>query len=110
MTDFWRRVLAALTHSGPAYNPAAAREADLRDALTDLAERWEKHSSAIDVDLPRELFVEADTGKQWAATVAHSYRTAARDLRDVLRTGLPPHALMTDAELEEHGTREETTR
>jgi hypothetical protein len=36
----------------------------------------------------------------------HTLRTAAADVRDVLRTGRIPHPLMTDAELEQHGTPE----
>lgn len=109
MTNLWRRVLAGLTHTGPGYDLPTQAEADLRAALNDLADRWEHHSTAIDPGLPKELFVEANTGQQWATTIAHTYRTAASDLRDVLRTGLPPHALMTDAELEQHGTPEEAT-
>lgn len=92
MRDFFRQVLAALTHTGPGYDPAADREADLRTTLTTLAERWEQ------------------VAEYARAERAATYRTAASDLRDVLRTGVLPHPLMTDAELEQHGTPEEATR
>ncbi len=110
MNDFWRRFLAALTNSGPGYNLAATREAELRATLADLAQRWEQSANFLSAGLPDDLFVDADSGNEWAATRAHGYRTAASDLRDVLRTGLIPHALMTDAELQQHGTPEEAGR
>lgn len=81
----------------------------LRTTLTTLAERWEQCANTLEPDLPQDLFVEADTGKQWAATVAHNHRTAARDLREVLRTGRIPNAWMTAAEEEQYGTPEATS-
>ncbi|MFI1166502.1 hypothetical protein ACH4UM_23600 [Streptomyces sp. NPDC020801] len=110
MRNFLRQLLDALAHRGPDYDLPTRTETDLRAALADLSGRWEHFADAIDPGLPKELLVDADSGQQWAATVAHTYRVTARDLRDVLRTGLPPHALMTDAELEQHGTPEEAGR
>jgi len=111
MKSTWpRRLLAALAHQGPGYNLAATREADLRATLTDLATRWEASADFLTKDLPADLFIEPDSSNEWAATRAHGYRVAASDLRDVLRTGHVPHGLMTDAELEQHGTPEEAGR
>ena len=82
-------------------------EAQLRAVLTDLADRWEQLAGPAP-DLSEGLFVDevtpAEASRVWHAA---AYRSAASDLRDVLRTGLPPHGLMTDAELEQHGTPEE---
>lgn len=107
MTDFWRRLLVALTHSGPAYNPAAAREAQLRITLATLADRWEQMAGPKP-DPSEGLFVDEPTPAESARIErAATYREAAADVRDVLRTGLIPHPLMTDAELEQYGAREE---
>lgn len=70
-------------------------ERKLRAAFDDLAERWAP-LGLCDEDAP-----------EMAHGRAHAYRNAISDVRDVLRTGLIPHALMTDAELEQHGTPEE---
>lgn len=82
-------------------------EADLRAALTTLAERWEQCADALTRDLPTDLFIESDSGTEWGATLAHGYRTSARDLREVLATSRIPNALMTAAEEEQYSTREE---
>jgi DNA polymerase-3 subunit epsilon len=71
-------------------------ERKLRATLALLLERWAPMSACKDHAPAMEH------GR------AHAYRTVARDVRDVLRTGRIPHDLMTDAELEQHGTREET--
>lgn len=82
-------------------------EAALRTILTTLAERWEQLAGPAP-DPSEGLFVDDVTPAESArAERAHTYRTAASDLRDVLRTGCIPHPLMTDAELEQHGTPEE---
>jgi len=82
-------------------------EAQLRAALTILAERWEQLAGPAP-DPAEGLFVGEVTPAESARVErAHTYRTAATDLRDVLRTGRIPHPLMTDAELEQHGTPEE---
>ncbi|GAA1065278.1 hypothetical protein [Streptomyces asiaticus] len=104
MRDTIRRLLAALTHTGPGYDPAATREADLRQTLTDLADRWDKHAATLTAGLPTEFFVEVNVANECQTARAHAYRKAADDVRDVLRTGRTPHDLMTDAELEKHGT------
>ncbi|WP_275558580.1 hypothetical protein [Streptomyces sp. 5-6(2022)] len=78
-------------------------EADLRAVLTTLAERWEQMAGPAP-DPNEGLFVNEVTPAESARVErANTYRTAARDLRDVLRTGRIPHPLMTDAELEKHG-------
>lgn len=82
-------------------------EADLRAALTTLAERWEQLAGPAP-DPSEGLFVDEPTPSEYGQVArAHTYRTAASDLRDVLRTGQIPHPIMTDAELEQHGTPEE---
>ena len=70
-------------------------ERKLRATLTDLVERWAPMGSCSD-DAP-----EMTHGR------AHAYRTAIADVRTVLRTGLIPHELMTDAELQQYGACEE---
>ncbi|MEV7975360.1 hypothetical protein [Streptomyces sp. NPDC086519] len=110
MTDFWRRLLAALTHTGPGYNPAATRETDLHAPLTTLAERWEQMAKA-GPDFGDELLIDEPTPVQLQQHErATTYRRAADDIRDVLRTGRIPHGLMTDAELEQYGRTEEASR
>lgn len=85
-------------------------EASLRAALADLAERWEQIAGPKP-DPSEGLFVDEVTPAESARIErAATYRTAASDVRDVLRTGLPPHPLMTDAELEQYGTPEEAGR
>lgn len=68
-------------------------ERKLRAAMADLAERW------------APLTVAPDDASELAQGRAHAYRNAADDIRDVLRTGLIPHGLMTDAELDMHGAK-----
>ncbi|MFJ6729447.1 hypothetical protein ACIQPQ_31545 [Streptomyces sp. NPDC091281] len=83
-------------------------EADLRSTLTKLAERWDQMAGPAP-DPSEGLFVDEVTPAESARIErAHTYRTAAVDLRDVLCTGQIPHPLMTDAELEQHGTTEES--
>ncbi|WP_432053671.1 hypothetical protein [Streptomyces sp. bgisy022] len=104
MTDFWRRLRAALTHSGPGYDLPTRAETDLRTALATLADRWEEHADALSAGLPTGFYAHFTEAQERQATRAPAYRKAAADLRDVLRTGRIPHDLMTDAELEQHGT------
>jgi hypothetical protein len=83
-------------------------ERKVRGLLDDLASRWEQMAKA-GPDFGDELLIEEPTPLQLQQRErAHTYSTAASDLREVLRTGLPPHGLMTDAELEQHGTPEES--
>jgi hypothetical protein len=109
MRDFIRQVIAYATRDHAAFEPPSRSETDLRAALTTLAERWEQAAKSLAADLPTELFVEQDTGHQWAATVAHNHRIAAQDLREVLRTGRIPNGWMTAAEEEQYGTPEATS-
>jgi DNA polymerase-3 subunit epsilon len=79
----------------------------VRTLLADLAERWEQMAGPKP-DPSEGLFVDEVTPAESARVErAATYREAASDVREVLRTGLPPHGLMTDAELEQHGTPEE---
>ncbi|MFE9064854.1 exonuclease domain-containing protein [Streptomyces violaceusniger] len=73
-------------------------ERKLRAAFADLVERWTP-MGLCDDDAPA-----------MAHGRAHAYRKAAADVRNVLRTGLPPHDLMTDAELEKYGATTEAAR
>lgn len=85
-------------------------ERRVRAVLEDLAERWEQMAKAAP-GFGGELFVDEPTPVQLQQHErAATYRKAAADVRGTLRTGLPPHDLMTDAELEQHGTPEEATR
>lgn len=82
-------------------------ERKIRGLLHDLASRWEQMAKA-GPDFGDELLVEEPTPLQLQQRErAHTYMTAASDLRDALRTGQIPHPLMTDAELERHGAPEE---
>lgn len=76
-------------------------------ALNTLAERWERMAKAAP-DLGDDLFIdEPGPGRREQIERAATYRKAAADLREVLVSGRIPHDLMTDAELEQHGTTEE---
>ncbi|WP_406123085.1 exonuclease domain-containing protein [Streptomyces canus] len=82
-------------------------ERKVRALLDDLASRWEQLAGPAP-DPSEGLFVDEVTPAESARVErAATYRTAASDLRDALRTGRIPHPLMTDAELEQHGTPEE---
>ncbi|MGY0062770.1 exonuclease domain-containing protein [Streptomyces sp. LZ34] len=62
----------------------------LRGAFATLADRYEQVAGCATTELGRSRGLQL--------------RRVAADIRDVLRTGRVPHALMTDAELEQHGT------
>lgn len=110
MTNLWRRVLAALTHAGPGYELPSQAEVDLRAVLTILAYRWEQMAGPAP-DPSEGLFVDEVTPAESAWVERnYTYRKAAADVRDVLRTGHVPHPLMSDAELEQYGTPEEAGR
>lgn len=82
-------------------------ERKVRNALTDLAARWESMAPKPPVG---DLFVDEVTpAEAHRAARDRTYRQAAADVRDVLRTGHAPHGLMTDAELEQYGTPEATS-
>lgn len=84
-------------------------ERKVRSLLDDLASRWEQMANA-GPDFGDELLIDEPTPLQLQQRErAHTYKTAASDLRDALRTGQIPHPLMTDAELEQYGTPEATS-
>lgn len=84
-------------------------ERKLRAALATLAERYEEIADRAPRH-PQYLYIDPLTPAQRAEhDRAVGYRKAAADLRDVLRTGHVPHDLMTDAELQQHGTPEATS-
>lgn len=85
-------------------------EADLRATLADLADRWEQLAASEAAQADQLRGPGAAEAALIARVRAHTYRAAASDVRDVLRTGLPPHGLMTDAELQQHGATEEAGR
>jgi DNA polymerase-3 subunit epsilon len=82
-------------------------ERKVRNAFADLAERWEAMAPKPPVG---DLFVDEVTPVEaHRAARDHTYRRAAADVREVLRTGHAPHGLMADAELEQYGTPEATS-
>ncbi|MFE7233975.1 exonuclease domain-containing protein [Streptomyces sp. NPDC057596] len=79
-------------------------ERKIRALLAELAERWEQMAKGAP-DLGGELLIDEPTPVQLRQHErAATYRKAAADALTVLRTGRIPHDLMTDAELEQHGT------
>lgn len=93
MTDFWRRVLAALTHSGPGYDPIHEKAVQMQTALGLLSDRY--------LQIADQATTEAGRAR------AVQIRQAGNDIRFALIHGRLPAYLMTDAELEQHGTPEE---
>lgn len=75
----------------------------LRATLTTLVERWEEIADRLTARHDTAFFAEFTDLQRTEADEANTYRKAARDVRDVLRTGRIPHDLMTDAELEQYG-------
>ncbi|WP_086732883.1 hypothetical protein [Streptomyces glaucescens] len=68
--------------------------------LTTLADRWTEVADHGDAAIgtfpgPAAATLDAEVGER-----GRTYRKAAADVRDVLRTGQVPHDLMTDAELD----------
>src|SRR5690606_33009323 len=104
MTDFWRRLRAALTHSGPGYDQPTQAETDLRAVFATLAGRYDEMAERLTAGHPTTFYAHFTEAQERQAARAHAYRNAVADLRDVLHTGRIPHGLMTDAELEQHGT------
>ncbi|MCX4697046.1 hypothetical protein [Streptomyces sp. NBC_01373] len=85
--------------------PEAGRRA-AHIALTTLADRW-KQMGGPAPDPDEGLFVDEPSPAEYARVErAATYREVAADLLETLRTGQIPHPLMTDAELEQHGTPE----
>ncbi|WP_435643828.1 hypothetical protein ACR9VJ_26235 [Streptomyces sp. H49] len=72
---------------------------DREAALTTLADRWQQMADHGDAAIghfegPAAATLDAEVGER-----GRTYRKAASDIRDVLRTGRIPHDLMTDDEL-----------
>jgi DNA polymerase-3 subunit epsilon len=85
--------------------PYKAPVADLLAALTTLAERYEEMAERAPKH-PETLYIDPLTPAERAQHErGATYRSAAADIRDVLRTGRIPHGLMTDAELEQYGAK-----
>ncbi|MEW1803262.1 hypothetical protein ACIGO7_35605 [Streptomyces virginiae] len=89
-------------------NRAATAEAHaaLRATLTTLADRWSRMADHEEKAIP---LLDGPASVQVADVATqrvHTYRQAAADLQEVLTAGRIPHDLMTDAELERHGTPE----
>lgn len=105
MTATRIRWFNALLHRGPGYDLPPQTETDLRAALTTLADRWEQVAGPAP-DPSGGLFVDEPTPVEYAqAAQSDTYRRAAADIREVLTTGHIPHGLMTDAELDQYGTK-----
>ncbi|MEU3990177.1 hypothetical protein AB0F24_17675 [Streptomyces platensis] len=82
-----------------------AAEPNTKATLTTLAERWEQMAKSAPDFGGDGLFIDEPTPAQVGQFErATTYGRAAADLREVLHTGRIPHGLMTDAELDAHGT------
>jgi len=73
-------------------------EANLPTVLGTLAERWEQEAATAEATIGHFKGPAAATLDAEVSERARIYRQAAADLRDVLRTGLIPHDLMTRTE------------
>lgn len=89
MRDFWRRVLAALLHTGPGYDPIHDKAVQMQAALGLLSDRY--------LQIADKATTEVGRGR------AMQIRQAGNDIRHTLIHGRIPAYLMTDAELEQHG-------
>ncbi|MBL3808475.1 hypothetical protein [Streptomyces sp. BRB081] len=81
-------------------------EAAVRATLATLADRYAEMAGQHADRLPSDFFASFTPAQERVAERAHVLRMVAHDLRDVLRTGRIPHGLMTDAELNEYGSKE----
>ncbi|MCX5584231.1 hypothetical protein [Streptomyces erythrochromogenes] len=81
-------------------------EAALRATLATLADRWSQMADHEEQAIPLLDGPGAERVADSITQRAHTYRSAAADIREVLRSGRIPHGLMTDAELEQYGTPE----
>lgn len=80
---------------------------DLRAAFADLADQWEQLAASMSAQADHLRGPGAAEAALIARSAARTYRAAASDVRDVLRTGLIPRELLTDAELQQHRAPEE---
>ena len=78
-------------------------EANLPTVLGTLAERWEQEAATAEATIGHFKGPAAATLDAEVSERARIYRQAAADLRDVLRTGLIPHDLMTRTERQQRG-------
>lgn len=80
-------------------------ERKLRTTIDELADRYEEMAARAEARAN-----QIDDARLAATNDARgiTYRRVSGDLRTVLNEGRIPHDLMTDAELEQHGTPEET--
>lgn len=85
-------------------------EAQLRATLASLAERWEQLATQGEAAVGHFEGPAAATLDAEVTERSTTYRKAAADVRDVLATGLIPHDLLADAELEQYGAPEEAGR
>jgi hypothetical protein len=92
--DFWRRILAALTHTGPGYDPIHEKAVQMQTALGLLSDRYLQIADQATTKAGRER--------------AMQIRQAGNDIRHALIHGRIPAYLMTDAELDQHTATEET--
>ncbi|WP_329143585.1 hypothetical protein OIU91_06310 [Streptomyces sp. NBC_01456] len=86
MRDTIRRLLAALTHSGPGYAPHDSQAVQMQTALGLLSDRY--------LEVADRATTEVGKGR------AMQIRQAGNDIRHTLITGRIPAYLMTDAELD----------
>ncbi|WP_406417959.1 hypothetical protein [Streptomyces sp. NBC_01614] len=81
------------------YGITVVAQPSTANVLADLADRWEQMADQGDAAIgqfegPAAATLDAEVGER-----GRTYRKAASDVRDVLRTGRIPHDLMTSAEL-----------
>ncbi|MGW2725632.1 hypothetical protein [Streptomyces sp. NPDC001492] len=75
----------------------------MRAVLADLAGRWEQMADHGDAAIGHFEGPAAATLNAEVAERGHTYRKAAADIRDVLRTGRVPEDLLTSAEAASNG-------
>lgn len=96
-----------LRHVANQWDGGQADQSATLTALNLLADRWQQLADQGDTAIGH---FEGPAAAQLDAEVAErgrTYRKAVADLREVLVSGRIPHDLMTEAELEQHGSREE---
>jgi hypothetical protein len=87
MTTFLRRLLVALAHDGPGYDPIHDEAVRMQTALGLLSDRYLQIADQATTDVGRAR--------------AMQIRQAGNDIRHALITGRIPAYLMTDDELAE---------
>jgi hypothetical protein len=92
-------VLRHVADQFDADTPSGQARHDVRTTVTTLAERWEQMATNEEAAIPRLNGPAAEEVGAGVAERCRTYRKAAADLLEALRTGRIPHDLMTDAEL-----------